>query len=335
MTGGEELISLLDFESFVQRDGDTLTIQLRDRYRPTAPSTDVVEIEGNQVGLGRLGIDANAKKLVRYWRALEVDRGYDLSTVVENFISVQGSNIALGAVTSPFPLWSSVVELVGNMYYLEEMASPPEGVAEKFAEIKSEVNGHAGSDTLSYDDYERRWNVGLPNLFKVIDGFASELRFAKEVLQSNHGIAFRTEGGVDLIVDSEYRVEVTKKRPGGLGVSKEKRISMGDVLESAVRHAYISLRNKQKRNPDVVAVDISGRQPGVEMAALQMLGNAPGLYDFDSGLETALEQCEENLVALLFAPMRSMEYSVTAIPQPVTSEMMRALERLYQRNQLF
>lgn len=266
--------------------------------------------------------------------ALENDRGFELSKVVESCVSAQAVDMSTARMTAPFPLWTSVVELVGNMYYFEDQSPPPDGTRAKFTEIKNQLNGHARSDTLDLGNYERRRTVGLPNLFKMIGGFASELRFAREVFEADHEIAFRTEGGVDLIVDAEYRIEVTKKRPGGRNTGKRRRVSMGSMLESAVRHAYVSIKGKQERKPDVVGVDIAGRMPGFELNALQMLGSSSSLYDFAEGLESALEQSDDSLVVLIYAPVRSTEFDVSAVPQPMTSRMMKALDHLYERDRL-
>jgi hypothetical protein len=294
-SGDDRWVGNLD--SYTKKIDEILNVSLRSKYYLQPVGSRSVLIEGNIIPLGSVGVKISAGKLASFWSYIDVDYDSVLSQIAATALAMQAQRYATSGIMSGIPLITPVVKLAGFIRYFYEYH--PTGMRAKFEEILTE-------QLQNQRGYELLQSTG---------SFASELWLAHNIFECGHDLKFKTEGNQDIIIDDDVSVEVTRKCPDYdmQNISMKRQdvpqididdttVSLPDILSSALRHARMNIEDKKKRgssSPDMVAIDITGRLPGSELAGMANIFDA-GLFELDRQLVRASRLAQSEEPAILF-----------------------------------
>jgi len=206
MEMGSKEVVWINYSKIVKLDGETLVVNLPDRFIPIAYSDELIGFDYSRANVKTYGCEYNANELVEEWHKL-VKEDIPLSGVVEALVTAEIHQSIVQGFTPNVSPWMSLVKLVDLIKTCREV----EGFEKKLnGEVKKDLHGILKKTDFSRADPEEYLRQ-TKELFEAITSKVSEFTIVRNLMRLNYRIRIPSERCDIEIGDNEAGIMVEVK----------------------------------------------------------------------------------------------------------------------------
>lgn len=180
--GGKEVV-WIDYSKMVKLDGETLVVNLPDRFIPIAYSDELIGFDYSRANVKTYGCEYNANEIVEEWHKL-VEEDIPLSGVAEALVTAEIHQYIFQGFTPNVSPWMSLVKLVD----LLETCRVVEGFEKKLNdEVKKELHGILKKTDFGRCD-QKEYLRQAKKLFEAVTSKVSEFTIVRNLMCLNYKI---------------------------------------------------------------------------------------------------------------------------------------------------